>query len=1379
MAEVKYNIFQANPENLSRFEAIYDEDLKAILESVEIPGTFIPNEDFIELSFFTLDNVRLQTIQNYKDYSFLSGDKQDGSDGNSEISIDPQADYEKFYGDNSEVKSLYHFLRDVFFTSGINSEFSIESISPDRREARLVPLQLNPFDVERFANRAKRRSVESPYNLDLHLYCDSNTFYSCINIDYREFRGTTAVLLRFAEPLPRNIQTYKTAKIVEKVSNSVAFEINVDITPDKPVIPTLRGANFNVEIDNQSTEPSEYFNYNELFSFPTTNSYRELNSLFNEKGAELGIDYGDFANFINFSSAEERLRNFRYKLQLLENYQTQLDIFNDPGFAYTGTGASGSVQYWENLVKGVINNFDHYERYLFYSSGSTAWPKANNTLPYVNLATDDTTAVTWYNTEIGDAILYDASNPDILTNTIPAYLKEDENNRPYELFVHMVAQHFDNLWLYTDAVSKKYDNDNRLNRGASKDLIEDLLKNFGVKLYTSNRSAQDLFKYFTVNSYDIVDSEPNLEPIISGSDFPVSQNDYQKEIYKRIYHNLPLLMKSKGTERGLRALINCFGIPSDILKIRIYGGRSSEDLPFFGGERAYTGSLDKVRLNNTGSIVPGDTLSQYTSIINPDNFYTQDLHNIEVGFSPTYNINSYIVSQSAVLFPNTPFDIDDYIGDPRGYETSKYLPLYAYAETVLADVETYDLKDFVRLIKFFDNVIFRMVRDFVPARSVSDTGIIIKPHLLDRSKFKSPVMSWTRPEYSGSIDTAFAQGSNAGAFRSVGFGASGSTIVYPTDNTITPDTANINYEFTGSIFTQESSTRYRELVKTPSGSKYKKWSTKRVTPSGILESNIRYDREQEQAKFDGELSGSHIQVSNGELNEDNPFKELIYKTVEYDVFYYSTVPDNICILSGKGTEEEPYILRWPTPPETPTGWSMDQFFNFASLPGHTYADGFGEAIADPSSYTFEDEFGGNNNETNYIQESFGVIKDSPAGCVATSHIMKVICDLNINQESLPPNGAVFTFIEYNLPLFFTTEYNTETILLVNNVEISNEQAEAYVFSGTDGESVEVIIRDENDQSCENIVNLILDTCALRNNPPSNSGEEVINIGGISVYASAIPPEVVSGFFGTGINFGQNQEYDLNTCILGANNDTQWFVQIKYIADLFEGTLEGGGGQVTGQQEVITDPIDLIFHPSVLLNQPSTFYNYPTFPREKIDIANRYNGADPSFNLGTTITNYEKIQAFSVIAKNSETCIVQTPFFKIRTDQTASQYKSIQFVASPVGYASVCSPMLPDGSVGNLQTFHYNSSHVPTSIQAQNNGDNNVVRRYIIEQAIVIYTTDAPIDGQKVVAPTRFISNNVTGEDNEAIARKWTRTDNYNGNWSGFGTFGVQSCGLFD
>jgi hypothetical protein len=42
----------------------------------------------------------------------------------------------------------------------------------------------------------------------------------------------------------------------------------------------------------------------------------------------------------------------------------------------------------------------------------------------------------------------------------------------------------------------------------------------------------------------------------------IPRKDLLAETYKRIYHNLPLLLKTKGTTYGLQTLISTFGIPN-------------------------------------------------------------------------------------------------------------------------------------------------------------------------------------------------------------------------------------------------------------------------------------------------------------------------------------------------------------------------------------------------------------------------------------------------------------------------------------------------------------------------------------------------------------------------------------------------------------------------------------------------------------------------------------------------------------------------------------------------------------------------------------------------------------------------------------------------
>lgn len=1034
MSKIEYNVFEIEPNGLSGFRTLTNEDT-SLLTSANITKTFKPNDNFVELSYYTLSDVRLQTIPSYTNYSILSGDTQQGNAGNSEIGIDVQQDYIAYGNDGTEVKALYNFL-DYTYSDNLNpQDFYIESISPDRTEVRLVSINLGGSDVLETTNQIISQFNNDTYSPDFYLYFGNNIFYSIINVGVEEFRDTTAVILKLYKPLPSTVNLKLRVNVVEKVSDSIAFEINTTITQDAPIIPTLRGANFNIELDTQSTEPSQYYNYNELFSFPTTNTYREINSLFNEKGAELGVDYSDFNNFINYSSAEERIRNFKYKLDLIESYQSNLDILTSA--TYTGEGITGSREYYENLIKGVINNLDHYERHLYYSNLTSAWPKSSTTKPFINQSSSTTEATDWYNAELESAILYDAQNVDILTNTIPTYLREDPANQPYELFIHMIAQHFDNLWLYTDSVSKKYDADNRLDRGVSKDLVEELLKNFGVKLYTSNKSAEDLFKYFTVNSYDTEDEYlPN--GIIKSNQDQLSQNDYQKEIYKRIYHNLPLLLKSKGTERGLRALINCFGIPSDVLKIKIYGGQSAEDLPFFGGEQAWTGSLDKVRLNNTGSIVEGGTLSFYTSILNTENKYTNDLHRIEVGFSPSDNINNYIVSQSNVLFPNNTFNIDDYIGDPREIKTNKYSALQEYSDEIFNNVERYNLKDFVRLIKFFDNVVFRMVRDFVPARSVTDAGIIIKPHLLERSKHTSPIMSWTQPEYSGSIDTAFITGSNGGAYKSVG------------------------YNVTGSLLNRESSTRKHYYTQTPIGRR-----------------GIR-DKWYDQPKFNGELHESNIKITNGELNSGNPFKNLEYPNVTYAVQFFLEPPSSICALT---TAELDRLIIDPD--------STNSNFTNYNL-GNMFLGATGVYDYEVTSNGQTTPLIGQNVMYNFLQQGYQQYQlfevttyheenDTLFGgtCTNTREAIIVSCDLSLILSNVPTQ--IIPGQSYNITTWWNSSnsINTAITYIINGVTYPSEDVEDIEFPETEytnGQNITVVIRDSNNPTgCK------LETTAVYNN----------------------------------------------------------------------------------------------------------------------------------------------------------------------------------------------------------------------------------------------------------------------------------------------------------
>jgi hypothetical protein len=1033
MAEIKYTANRDIPGNIAGVERYSTEDTQ-LISSFEVNSSFDTSKHVVELHLLSLSDDILFSEYDYRGYKQLGNAQSSGQEGASVLTIDPIQDSISFDYGNGGIKLLYHFLNDLFTDDTSAAELYIQDISPDRTELKLASLALSPTDLERFTNVIKSKLESEAFFNEFRLNFEDNDLLIGINIDTLDNGIEKEVTVKLYEPLPFTYGIKSKLRIVELVADSVAYEVQSEVTPEPEVFPTLKPANFNIDIQDENIIPTQYFNYDELFSYPLNNANSQLFSLVNEKGVDISIDHTSYKDFIHFSSAQERLLNFKYKLDLVTSYSASLSSINSQIPGAQGTlglqGISGSRTYFEGLMEGVLNNFDHYERFLYYESGSSSWPKSNTKKPYQNQVSSTPQSILWYTNQIAEAISYDNTNYNSLIFSIPSYLREDTNNENYLTFIHMIGQHFDNLWLYADAVTDKYDADNRMNKGISKDLVGEALKNFGVKLYTSNKSIEDLFSSFIGQGYVSGSEHINfyitgsLTGSLTGPNTPIepsSFDTYEKEIQKRIYHNLSYLLKTKGTERGLRALINCFGIPSDILDIKLYGGRNTNERPFYGDYQYYTSSLDKIRIDHTGSIIPGNTLSSHTSIVKRDNKYTDDLHVIEVGFSPTDNVDKYIISKS-LADPNlTTFNIDQYIGNPSSLTLPDYEGLYKVAEDILGDLSQYDVRAFVRLIKFFDNVIFKMVKDFIPARTVADTGIIIKPNLLNRSKAKSikasvDTITGSNMDnaftYTSSIDTAFAEGYHGDTFGSV-------------------------VEYIAS---------YKQIVDTPEGRR------------------ISYLKDKEEAKFDGELANSTIRVSTGELNRSNTLKKAIPPKVQFNVRFYEGTPPDLCTLTPGANDS--FVVQPGIP------YALGPLFggNGVSAPPNTlyYLGTTPQGTPIPSTYTFT---GAQYDET--IIHGYAKL-----GCDETVRFRNVTCSLG--PDTAP--SYIVAGTSYDLANWFTLNLNNQVVYTVqkNNTapETLSPGISTYVFNGVTGDAYTVTVTDKYDTNCTRSVTKQFYTCLI-------------------------------------------------------------------------------------------------------------------------------------------------------------------------------------------------------------------------------------------------------------------------------------------------------------
>jgi hypothetical protein len=569
-------------------------------------SVFNPSTDYIEYTVTTPNNSFSVTDYNYQNYSFpVAGVTSDSIDN---IIINPELDLNDNGYNNGEFNVYYNFLKNELNSSALNPSFFINDISSDRTE--VIIKSTNDVNIINDVNNFRSQLNSNPnYFQDFFLNFGGNILCVANNIEIDN--DTLDIYINLYEPLPNNIQVKDTLWIVTQIADELAF--NVSFTPEI-VVPTItsypiKGPNFNISIQDQTNNSTGFETYSTLItSSLLSTSYSQLNNLISSSGIQIGVDYTDFSNFTHFSSAVTRINNFVYKVGLIEQYNQEIATLNSLSSVVT----SSNISVLTNQINNIIENFDGYEYYLYYGSGSWSYPKSTSTVPYTLYSIGSAQVINWLGNEdnltgiLGSASIYDQSNQDYLYNVVPTYIQEDPQNDPYKLFVEMVAQHYDNIWIYYKDVTNRYNADNRLDHGISKDLVANALKSFGVKLYQNNFSTNDLYSAFlgygnpnpnTTGSLPVTagTGQEYIKRYITAS-YAASVtplDDVNKEVYKRLYHNLPYLAKTKGTIPGLRALINCFGIPDTILRISEFGGRDKDTSTYDYFDQQYNYRLNR------------------------------------------------------------------------------------------------------------------------------------------------------------------------------------------------------------------------------------------------------------------------------------------------------------------------------------------------------------------------------------------------------------------------------------------------------------------------------------------------------------------------------------------------------------------------------------------------------------------------------------------------------------------------------------------------------------------------------------------------------------------------------------------------------------------
>jgi hypothetical protein len=415
--------------------------------------------------------------------------------------------------------------------------------------------------------------------------------------------GNSSLILKLYEPLPTSILTNQKVWI-SKLQAEPIIDIITLVGSDSDYCPPLQGPNFKLEVDNSIG----YQMYDDLVANGSTTSTSLIQKYVTQTGIDtekLNIQYASgsvhmFENFVHFGSSEERIKNFWYKIQLLESYQTkynelttntvELGFILAEGGGYDGytiiteasdnlqidalsLTATSKLQATAQLTKinDLIGTFDGFEKWLYTDtqySDSLSYPKSGNVIK----ASSDSESIAWYNSSTTNAAKYDKNNVNYLNNNLPEFIVEDYQNEDFMLFMDMVGQHYDIIWAYVNGLTKLKSPQHKANLGFSNDLMYSMLESLGwdgKKAYDS----QYLWEYAFGQYKD------------GTQKYTQSLKSANEEVWRRILNNLPYILKHKGTSRSLKAVMACYGIPNSLLTIMEFGGPTD---PTDGGTQDFT-----------------------------------------------------------------------------------------------------------------------------------------------------------------------------------------------------------------------------------------------------------------------------------------------------------------------------------------------------------------------------------------------------------------------------------------------------------------------------------------------------------------------------------------------------------------------------------------------------------------------------------------------------------------------------------------------------------------------------------------------------------------------------------------------------------------------
>jgi hypothetical protein len=123
-----------------------------------------------------------------------------------------------------------------------------------------------------------------------------------------------------------------------------------------------------------------------------------------------------------------------------------------------------------------------------------------------------------------------------------------------------------------------------------------------------------------------------------------------------------------------------------------------------------------------------------------------DSNKLGLFFSPIKEINMDIMKSLGS------FSIDDYIGDPSDDYKDSYTKL-KNLRNYYFDRYNLNFQEYIQLVRYIDKSLFTTLESLIPSRAKVISGLLIEPHILERSKLELKPTTAQNNQYNSEVDT--------------------------------------------------------------------------------------------------------------------------------------------------------------------------------------------------------------------------------------------------------------------------------------------------------------------------------------------------------------------------------------------------------------------------------------------------------------------------------------------------------------------------------------------------------------------------------------------------------------------------------------------------